>query len=132
MLIKSIQIENFRCFEKESISLEVLTAILGRNGSGKSTILSAIEVFYDVSATISEDDFYGKLTDREIRIQVVYGDLRPPAGYAPRRGHSRPLHRRRSSVVVARSRETGQCPRAGSQLGPWKLGPKTKPGHWPT
>ena len=79
MLIKSIGIENFRCFENETITFEVLTAILGRNGGGKSTILSAMEIFYDTNAPITVDDFYSRLLDCDIKVQVVYGDFRPGA-----------------------------------------------------
>jgi putative ATP-dependent endonuclease of OLD family len=52
MLIKALDIRHFRCFQDQHIEIEPLTAILGRNGSGKSTILTALEIFYDVNAPI--------------------------------------------------------------------------------
>ncbi len=72
MLIKSVHIENFRCFRDETLECDKLTAIVGRNGSGKSSLLSALEVFYDISASITVDDFYNKDKSNEIRIRVVY------------------------------------------------------------
>lgn len=79
MLIKAISIKNFRCFQDQYIELDPLTAILGRNGSGKSTILSALEIFYDVGAPVNEDDFYNRDTSQIIEIQVNFSEFRDGA-----------------------------------------------------
>jgi DNA repair exonuclease SbcCD ATPase subunit len=43
MRIKSLQLTNFKCFEKLELEFsDRLTVILGINGSGKTTILDAI------------------------------------------------------------------------------------------
>jgi putative ATP-dependent endonuclease of OLD family len=76
MLIKALHIQKFRCFQDQHIEIEPLTAILGRNGSGKSTVLTALEIFYDVSSPISIDDFYNRDVSQDIEIQVIYTDLR--------------------------------------------------------
>jgi putative ATP-dependent endonuclease of OLD family len=76
MLINALYIRHFRCFQDQLIEIEPLTAILGRNGSGKSTILTALEIFYDVSSPISIDDFYNRDISQDIEIQVIYTDLR--------------------------------------------------------
>lgn len=45
MLIKSLAIKNFRCFEEITINLnEKYTILVGSNGAGKSTILDAIAI----------------------------------------------------------------------------------------
>lgn len=52
-----------------------MLAILGRNGAGKSSVLYALDTFYNVSAQINEFDYFDKDTSAEIRIRVTYGDL---------------------------------------------------------
>lgn len=75
MLIKSISVKNFRCICDATLPCEKLTAILGRNGSGKSTILHALVMFYDTKAAVTPDDFYDDPQTTAIAITVVYSDL---------------------------------------------------------
>jgi putative ATP-dependent endonuclease of OLD family len=76
MIIESIQIENFRCIKKAQLSCDELTVIIGRNGSGKSSFLKAIDIFYDVSSTITVEDFFNKDTNKEILVRVTYAQLK--------------------------------------------------------
>lgn len=48
MKLKKVYIENFRCY-KEPISIEVedLTTFIGKNDIGKSTVLDALEIFFN-------------------------------------------------------------------------------------
>lgn len=41
-MIESIQLENFKCFEKQRVVLRPLTLLAGLNSSGKSTIIQAL------------------------------------------------------------------------------------------
>lgn len=75
MIIKRIEIENFRSLEKVKVDCEGLVALVGRNGSGKSSVLYALDVFYDMSASITIEDFYNRDTEREISIRVTYAHL---------------------------------------------------------
>lgn len=51
MKLKSVTLENFRCFENAiTITLDDLTAFIGKNDIGKSTILEALEVFFNNDA----------------------------------------------------------------------------------
>lgn len=70
MIIERIEIKNFRSLETVQVDCEELVAFVGRNGSGKSSILYALDTFYDVSAPITNEDFYNRDTDREIVIRV--------------------------------------------------------------
>ncbi len=75
MIIKAIDVKNFRPIHDEHMDFDNLTTILGRNGAGKSSFLHAIDIFYDLTATIIEEDFYNR-TDSPMEIRVTYGDLR--------------------------------------------------------
>ena len=47
MKIKSITLKNFRSYSGETtVSFEDLTAFVGRNDIGKSTILEALDIFF--------------------------------------------------------------------------------------
>jgi energy-coupling factor transporter ATP-binding protein EcfA2 len=76
MIIQRIEINNFRSLKSVDISCTDLLAILGRNGAGKSSVLHALDVFYNTAAQISEFDYFDKDTKSEINIRVFYGDLR--------------------------------------------------------
>ena len=48
MRLKAIKIKNFRSYVDEvTITIDDLTAIVGKNDAGKSTILEALEVFFN-------------------------------------------------------------------------------------
>lgn len=48
MKLKTITIENFRCYQSPvTINIDDLTTIVGRNDIGKSTILEALEIFFN-------------------------------------------------------------------------------------
>lgn len=76
MLIETIEVSNFRSIKKESLQCENLTVLIGRNGSGKSSFLRALDVFYDVAASISIEDFFNHETGEPIEIRVSYGNFR--------------------------------------------------------
>ena len=75
MLIDKIEIENFRAIENAKIECRGLTTLVGRNGSGKSTLLKAVKIFYEITPPVDAEDFYGKGTDREIRVKITYKNL---------------------------------------------------------
>lgn len=84
MLITRLEVSNFRslksvdldCGGLETPDPRSLTAVLGRNGSGKSSILYALDVFYDTGARITAEDCYARDGANEIMIRVTYGRLR--------------------------------------------------------
>ncbi|MBN8228216.1 ATP-dependent endonuclease [Corallococcus macrosporus] len=82
MKIKSIRIENFRSYRDETISLNDYTCIVGTNGVGKSTILTALNIFFrDQSGAstnithLDEEDFHNRDTNTPIRITLTFKDL---------------------------------------------------------
>ncbi|TSA06818.1 MAG: DUF2813 domain-containing protein [Deltaproteobacteria bacterium] len=76
MIIENIHIENFRSLRDVNINCDELMAIIGRNGTGKSTILYALDVFYNIAAQITEYDYFAKDVESEIKIRITYGNLR--------------------------------------------------------
>ena len=79
MLIKEVRVKNFRSILDESLPCESLTALVGRNGAGKSAFLSALELFYGASSVVTPEDFYAGDTSEDIEIEVTFGDLSPEA-----------------------------------------------------
>lgn len=53
MIIKAIDVKNFRSICDGRMEFDNLTTILGRNGAGKSSFLHAIDTFYDLKGDCS-------------------------------------------------------------------------------
>ncbi len=79
MLIQKLYVKNFRSILDESLPCDSLTALVGRNGSGKSSFLSALELFYNPSARITVEDFYSEDTTLDIEIAVTFTGLNQEA-----------------------------------------------------
>lgn len=76
MIIKSVEVMNFRSIRETCLDCDYLTTIIGQNASGKSSFLEAIDTFYNIAAPITEEDFFDRDMDSTIEIRVTYGDLR--------------------------------------------------------
>jgi len=82
MKIESVRIENFRSFKDETILFDDYTCFVGANGSGKSTVLNALNVFFrqlkdsktDLTK-LSKDDFHHSNISEPIKITVTFIDL---------------------------------------------------------
>lgn len=82
MKIKKIKLENFRTYKEEvSIELNNLTVFVGKNDAGKSTILEALDIFFNEGKgviKIDKDDVNKKAIEEgnnEIKITVVFDNL---------------------------------------------------------
>ena len=75
MIIKTIHVKNFRSVFDDRIDCDNLTVLVGRNGTGKSSFLRAMEMFYDPKAAVSAEDFYAEDTSKDIEIAVTFTDL---------------------------------------------------------
>lgn len=82
MKLKELTIENFRAFAKETIKFDNYTSFVGANGSGKSTVLTALNVFFRNSASaatdlvnLQEEDFHLRNTSSPIKITLTFYDL---------------------------------------------------------
>lgn len=57
MKIKKIILDNFRAFKHAEIDFSNFNCIIGKNDTGKSTILAALEWFFDPKKELNENDF---------------------------------------------------------------------------
>jgi predicted ATPase len=75
MKLIQVRLRNFRCFKDEtSIDLEDLTALVGKNEAGKSTVLDALDIFFN-EGTLDKNDAskHGRATD--VAIIAVFSEL---------------------------------------------------------
>ncbi len=79
MKVKSVILENFRIFkERTIIDFENLTAFIGKNDLGKSSILEALDIFFnenDAHVKIDNEDLSIGTDSADILIGVVFEDF---------------------------------------------------------
>lgn len=82
MKLSKLRIENFRSFKDEIIYFDDYTCLVGANGTGKSAVLTALNVFFRNNAstatnvlTLSEEDFHHKRTGKSVKITLTFIDL---------------------------------------------------------
>ena len=78
MRIEKVHIQNLRAAKDLEVSLDAVTALVGANGSGKSTILLALRVFFG-EAAVSVGDYHNENTAEDIAITATFGGLGPAA-----------------------------------------------------
>jgi len=75
MKLKQLRLYNFRCFKEEtSIDFEDLIALVGKNDSGKSTILDALDIFLN-DINPDKDDASKGSNPENIKIICEFVDL---------------------------------------------------------
>jgi len=77
MKLISVSLKNFRCYQDETnITIGDLTTFIGRNDVGKSSILEALEIFFNnETVKIDTDDCNINAVDRIIEITCEFTDL---------------------------------------------------------
>lgn len=73
MRLSKLRIENFRCLEDVTIEFDALTVLIGANGSGKSTVLRALEWFFEGGALQAEDVW--RHLERSVTVTASFIDL---------------------------------------------------------
>jgi len=75
MKLDEVKLTNFRGYTSETtIPIDDLTVLVGRNDSGKSTILDALDVFFN-DEPIEREDCSVHTGSTEVRISCVFSDL---------------------------------------------------------
>lgn len=74
MKLEVVKIKNFRCYEDEiSISFENMTTLVGRNDAGKSTILEALEIFFNnKTVKIDKEDVSVGSSSTDVEITCTF------------------------------------------------------------
>lgn len=77
MILKTVKLKNFRGYKDTiNIEFEELTAFIGKNDAGKSTILEALEIFFNNSLVVCErEDLNINADDSNIEITCVFSDV---------------------------------------------------------
>ena len=82
MKIRKVKLENFRCYKDEVvIEINDLTTFVGKNDIGKSTVLEALDIFFNENkgvVKIDKDDINKDAIangNNEIKISVILDDL---------------------------------------------------------
>lgn len=75
MKLKEVKLQNFRGYKNEvTIPFENLTVLIGRNDAGKSSILDALNIFFN-DADIDKEDACVHGNANDVRISCVFSDL---------------------------------------------------------
>lgn len=79
MRLEAISIINFRCYKEEvRVEFDDLTTFVGRNDIGKSTILEALEIFFNGDlVSMEQGDAHVHSADKAVSITCEFSDLPP-------------------------------------------------------
>jgi putative ATP-dependent endonuclease of OLD family len=77
MRIKRARVKNFRCLEDVEVHFDDVTTFIGPNGVGKSTVLRALDWFFNGSKgePLQEDDLTHGSESGEISVEVEFDSL---------------------------------------------------------
>ena len=76
MKIKSVTIKNYRALKNVSIPFDSVTTFIGPNGVGKSTVLKALDWFFNGKPSVlTEEDCSFGLTNEQIEVEVTFDQL---------------------------------------------------------
>lgn len=90
MKLVEVKLTNFRSYAGETcIKIDSMTVLIGRNDAGKSSILDALDIFFNES-TIERDDCCVHTGSTDVRIACVFEDL--PASLIIDDQHPTTLH----------------------------------------
>ena len=103
MRIRRMRAQNFRCLDDVEVQFDDITTFIGPNGVGKSSILRALEWFFN-GGTLDEDDVTSGATDPFISVEVEFDDL----GASDREQLGKYAAGGRETVTIWRRWEHGQ------------------------
>jgi putative ATP-dependent endonuclease of OLD family len=78
MLLKRVFVKNFRSIRDATVDVGGQMAIVGGNGTGKSSVLRAIDRFFGSSTAVELDDFFGRQVGDPIEIGLTFTDFSEP------------------------------------------------------
>lgn len=76
MRLIELRIKNFRCYKEEfSITFNALTAIIAKNDIGKSTVLEALDAFFNLDKLDADDRSSGLRNTDSIEFTCIFADV---------------------------------------------------------
>lgn len=73
MFVRSIRVRNFRTFrDSGDVPFAQFTSFIGPNGAGKSTLMRGLDVFYNLHATLTTEDFHHRNTVEPVSVAVTF------------------------------------------------------------
>lgn len=77
MRIRRVRVQGFRCLEDVDIPFDDVTTLIGPNGVGKSSLLRALDWFFNGSASagITHEDLSANAPDGRVRVEVEFAQL---------------------------------------------------------
>ncbi len=76
MRIQSVRINNFRTLKDVTVAFDSVTTFIGPNGTGKSTVLRALDWFFNGKpGSLTDKDCSFGAVNEEIEVQVTFTDL---------------------------------------------------------
>jgi putative ATP-dependent endonuclease of OLD family len=76
MKLVEVRIRNFRCYKNEfSVKIDDLTCLIAKNDVGKSTVLEALEAFFNLEKLEGDDRSAGVRSTEPIEITCTFTDL---------------------------------------------------------
>jgi len=76
MKIQRIEIKNYRSLQNLDIYPKDILALVGRNNSGKSNLIRALELFFEGTTRLVNDEcFYNHKTEKPIEIFIIFEQL---------------------------------------------------------
>ena len=74
MRLVQLKVSNFRCFKDETaVDLDDLVVLIGKNDSGKSSLLDAMNIFFN--GVPEQDDLCVQAIDKKLSITCVFDDF---------------------------------------------------------
>jgi len=74
-----IHVRRFRSILDQKMDFSPVTVLVGPNGTGKSSFLHALELFYSTSPKVEFQDFYNRDVSEEMALAVTFNNLSPDA-----------------------------------------------------
>lgn len=76
MILKKVTIRNFRCYSTAAtIDISNLTCIIGRNDVGKSTVMEALDAFFNDTISKADLSATAPIDDQKVEITCVFSEL---------------------------------------------------------
>ena len=82
-MLSQIYIKNFKAFDKETIELSKHNIIIGENDSGKTTILMALDIFFNMGENDKIDKSLIRNPKETVEIGIWYNDSFCKKTYSP-------------------------------------------------